>query len=119
MIRKLCSLFHLLPLPMNGICLEQQFMISHFQAFTPVATAILPENKQIVQQVNSPASLYSAENQAEAFKGQMEAQGVEAHVEGLSLEDQPPMQHRPSLYGEDEGSHPMVGFKSSIQVLLS
>lgn len=82
------------------------------QAFTPVATAILPENKQIVQQVNSPASLYSAENQAEAFKGQMEAQGVEAHVEGLSLEDQPPMQHRPSLYGEDEGSHPTVQSRS-------
>ena len=40
----------------------------------------------------------------------MEAQGVEAQVEGLSLEDRPSMQHRPSLYGEDDGSHPTASF---------
>ena len=66
----------------------------------------MPESKQIVQQVNSPASLYSAENAAQAFTSQMEAQGLEAQVEGLTLDK--PSQHRPSLYGVEDDDHATV-----------
>lgn len=81
------------------------------QAFQPSASVVLPDNKEIIQQVNSPASLYSAENAAKAFTSQMEAQGLEAQMEGLAV-DSRPMQHRPSLYGEDEGGHSQVQSRS-------
>ena len=53
--------------------------------------------------------MYSAQNAAQAFTSQMEAQGLEAQLEGLSVDDKP-MQHRPSLYGEDEGSSSTVSY---------
>jgi len=81
------------------------------QAFAPSASVVLPENKEIVEQVNSPASLYSAQNAAQAFTSQMEAQGLEAQVEGLSVDDKP-RHHRPSLYGEEDESSSAVQSRS-------
>jgi hypothetical protein len=89
------------------------------QAFAPTASVILPENKQVIQQVNSPASLYSAENAAQAFTSQMEAQGLEAHLEGVALDEKPAMQHRPSLYGEDDENHPTVQSRSFLMLQQS
>jgi len=85
------------------------------QAFTPSASVVLPESKQIVQQVNSPASLYSAENAAQAFTSQMEAQGLEAQVEGLTIDDKP-SQHRPSLYGVEDDDHATIHSRSFLML---
>jgi len=86
------------------------------QGFTPSVSVQLPENKHLIQQVNSPASLYSAENTAKAFTSQMEAQGLHAEVEGLSLEDGATQKHRPSLYEEDDGTHSQVQSRSFIML---